>query len=368
MGSIAAFGDGWRIRWELPRDPVSGRRRQGSKVVRGSKRDAQRELALREAEVLTGAFTDPRRVTVEAFVAEWLPVVEGSVKPTTLEAYETKLRNACEFLGPQTLSKLTPAGLTRAYTAMLGRWSPQTIRHIHRVMHRMLQDAVRWRLLRVNPATLATTPRVPRRRKPTWTAEELHAFLENVKGDEWESLWRVAATTGMRRGELLGLRWPYLHEGALTVAGSLVATSGGPLLQEESKNASSHRRIALDSETSRLLGVRRRKVAEDRMLLGDAYEDHGLVWCWEDGKPIDPRLATKWFKRHAAAAGLPAIRLHGLRHTWATLALQSGVPAKVVSDRLGHSNIHVTLDTYTGHVPELDEDAAHTVAGLIDRA
>ncbi len=165
-----------------------------------------------------------------------------------------------------------------------------------------------------------------------WTAAELRAFLAAVEGDRLYGLWLLAASTGMRRGELLGLHWPDVDLGPATVAG--------------------------------LKAWRKHQTAE-RLAWGPARTDASLVFTREDGRPLHPREVTRAFTRHVLAAELPIIRLHDLRHTHATLALAAGVHPKIVQERLGHANIAITLDTYSHAVPALEEQAAATVARLV---
>lgn len=202
----------------------------------------------------------------------------------------------------------------------------------------------------------------------TWTAAELRAFIESVADDRLSSLWRVAATTGLRRAELAGLRWEDvdLDAGRLAVRRGLVSVDYR--LLESSTKSGKVRVVELDSETVASLRVHRRRQAEEHLALGSAYEDGGLVFAREDGRPIHPEQISRLFRRHADAAGLPRIRLHDLRHTHGTLLMGSGIHPKVVQERLGHHSSAFTMDVYAHVMPALQAEAAAAFATLIAEA
>jgi integrase len=201
----------------------------------------------------------------------------------------------------------------------------------------------------------------------SWTADELRAFLAASAQHPLFPLYRLAASTGMRRGEILGLRWKDvdLERRRLTVRQQL-SRQGEAVSFGQPKTKAGRRSIALDPATINVLRALReaRKVIVGQF--GAAYQPHDLVFARADGSPHDPDSVSHTFDRLVRAAGLPAIRLHDLRHTHATLALQAGVHPKVVQERLGHSSISVTLDLYSHAVPALEEDAAGRIAAMVD--
>lgn len=199
-----------------------------------------------------------------------------------------------------------------------------------------------------------------------WAAAELRAFLAAVEGDRLYAVWLLAASTGMRRGEVLGLQWPDvdLARARVAVRRSLV-TVGHQVVVSEPKTAKGRRSVALDPATVAGLKAWRKQQAAERLAWGPAWTDSGLVFTREDGRPLHPREVTRAFTRHVLAADLPMIRLHDLRHTHATLALAAGVHPKIVQERLGHANIAITLDICSHAVPALEEEAARTVAALV---
>jgi integrase len=224
---------------------------------------------------------------------------------------------------------------------------------------------VRWARLVRNPADMADPPKAERSRAQAWTAKELGRFLEHVRGDRLFPLWRLAATTGMRRGELLGLTWRCLDlDGArLSVEQQLVPTIGGCTFGPP-KSTRSRRTIALDPETVRILAEHRDAQLLERDFAGPAYVDGDLVFADVLGGPIHPQRLTAWFGNHRKAGGLPTGTLHTLRHTAATLALTEGVPVHIVAARLG-DDPNTVLSTYAHLLPQSDEQAAERVAALL---
>jgi integrase len=250
-----------------------------------------------------------------------------------------------------------------------GGLSARSVRYIHTIVHRAFRDAVRWSRIARNPADAADPPRasaVVRPTMSTWTADEVRAFLDHTAEHRLHAAFVMLATTGMRRGECLGLRWSDvdLAVGRVSVSQTVIMVHhdirvGSP------KTSRGRRTVELDPETAAALREHRKRQAAERLLMGAGFTDHGLVFCMPDGGPLHPERFSRTFSRQTAHAGLPPIRLHDLRHTWATLALQNGVHPKIVHERLGHANVSITLDVYS-HVSEgLHSDAAARVASMI---
>jgi integrase len=242
------------------------------------------------------------------------------------------------------------------------RRAPRTVRGVHTVLRHALSDAVGWQRLIRNPAdrakppSLASIKGMPPR---TWSARQLDDFLAHVADDRLAAAWRVLALTGIRRGELLGLTWEAvdLDTGRLAIMRTLIEGKGAPRFSDP-KTKRGRRSVALDADTVDVLREHRDRQLDERLAWGPAYQDQGLVFCREDGTPIWPRTFSRSFDHHVRDAGLPKIRLHDLRHSHATLALEAGIHPKVISERLGHATIAITLDTYSHAIPAMQEDAA----------
>jgi len=245
--------------------------------------------------------------------------------------------------------------------------SPQTVALVHRILHRAFKDAVHpARLLRSNPAADVAVPRstAPRTMK-VWTADELRAFLASVTDERLRTLWVLAATTGMRRGELCGLQWDDISFAAnqLAVRRSRVPVNGKII--ESTPKSDRTRVVALDPGTVAILRAHRRRQLEERLAAGTAWHDTGYVFCNELGEPVRPDAVTRAFTQQIRTAGLSPIELHGLRHTHATLGLAAGVPVKIMSERLGHAKTAITEDLYMHVDPTMQHGAAETLGAII---
>lgn len=364
----------WRVRDE------NGRSLQRSKGGFTTAAAAERHLTKVLRDLDTGMYSEPDRTaraqTLAQFVRDtWLPAVKGSLRPSTFASYREKLElHALPHLGTLRLAEVTPDKLNRCYGELLatgrrdgnGGLSAQTVRHVHRALYRVLGDAVKWDRIARNPAARAEPPTPKRTEMKVWSAEQLRAYLDHVHDDRLYAAWLLLVTTGMRRGELLGLRWTdvNLDDGHLAVRQTLVAI-GYRVEYSVPKTERSRRRIGLDPATVATLKAHKARQAAERLEWGPAWSDSGLVFTREDGQPLHPQSLSQFFEKRTKAAGLPVIRLHDVRHSYASAALAAGVAPKVVSERLGHSSISITSDVYQHVLPELDDQAAARVAAVI---
>ena len=367
-GHTRKRGNRWYAIYDLPRDPVTQRRRQRWESGFRTKRDADAALT----EILTSlgrsTYVEPSKQTVADFLDEWFHASSSSRRASTNATYEVIIRtHLIPHIGSIRLQALSSPALNRLYSGLLEAGSSAaTVRYVHAVISKALSDAVRWNLLARNVAQAADPPRLARRQIRTWSAREVRVFLQHVESDRLYAAYVLAATTGMRRGEVLGLRWldVDLDQGRVSVSQTLVAVEGEVLVSEP-KTARGRRNVPLDATTRSALREHRDRQRVERSAYGVAYVDEDLVFCREDGTPLHPDAFSDAFFRHAKAAGLQRIRLHDLRHTHATLALSAGVHPKVVSERLGHASVAFTLDTYSHAIPALQESAADLVASLV---
>jgi integrase len=379
-GSTRKRGSTWTAYWDLPGDLDTGKRRQKAKGGFKRQKDAEAFLATVIDTVNSGSYAEPsKQLLARYLVDEWLPAIKGTVRPLTHRRYEAIVRTYAKGrdIGAVPLRSLSGAHLNRLYGELeAAGLSVATRRLVHAVLRRALNDAVRWDKLVRNPATSADPPSLPRSRVQSWTARELRRFLEQVRDDRLFALWRLDATTGMRRGELLAPTWQALDlDGSrLRVDQQLVPTPGTcPVCGDQHsvtfgppKSRRSERMIALDSETLDALRRHRETQFLERDLAGDAYVDHDLVFCDELGGPIHPQRLTEWFAKLRKAAGIPTGSLHVLRHTYITLALTAGVPLHVVAARVG-DDPKTILATYAHLLPTSDAAAANAVAAqLVD--
>jgi integrase len=324
----------------------------------------------------------PTRQTLERFlVDDWLPAVRGSLEPSTWASYDRYLRlHVVPRIGAVPLQALDAGTLNKLYSALRadggrrdgkpGGLSTRSARYVHTIVHRALKDAVAWDRLVRNPADAARPPRVKDARPPemrTWTAQQLAEFLRLVEHSRYHAPWVFLATSGMRRGEALGLRWSDvdLERGRASIRQTITAVEHQVRVAPRTKTGGG-RAVDLDAATLEMLRAHRARQAREFLLVGRRPQGDTLVFCRPDGEPYHPEHFSDQFDRHQRRLGFePHISVHGLRHTWATLALQAGVPVKVVSERLGHSSTTITSDVYSHVTPTMQTDAAEKVAGLI---
>jgi integrase len=367
-GHVARKGKRYYPVVDVGRDPESGRRRQKWHASCSTKREAERALVTILGSLQTAAYVEPSRGTVADFLIEWLPAIRATVRPSTWASYETHVRRYLSpRLGPVSLQRVSAPAITTLYADLLAEGlSAGSVRRVAATLHRALEDAVRWGRVHRNAADQATPPRKRTPEMSVWTTEELGRFLTAVEDDRLYALWLLFATTGLRRGEALALRWPDVDLEARRIAvRQSVVPVNGRLIYAEPKTPRGRRSVALDVTTARALREHRKRQAEERLAVGPAYQAGDLLFCREDGAPLAPGRVSHRFAETSRRVGLPPIRLHDLRHTHATMALAAGVHPKTVSERLGHSSVSLTLDLYSHAIPALQEEAADRIAGLL---
>jgi integrase len=319
-------------------------------------RQAQRDLE-------DGVDLSAETMTVAQFLDKWLAAsVRPSVKIKTYEGYESICRIRVKpRIGSKKLTKLTALDLQSLYTNLAtAGLSPRSVHHTHRVLHRAFVQAQRWNLIARNLCDGAQGPRATRSEMKVWTPDEADAFLHATRKHRMHALYVLALTTGMRQGELLGLKWADLDLAASTLAvrRSLQWQRGNGCAFVEPKTTRSRRRVHLSQRAIAALRAHKDGQAWARREAAEAWQDQDLVFCDPLGGVVAPSHQTAVFKSAAEAAGLPVIRFHDMRHTAATILLARGVHVKLVSEMLGHSTIVLTLDTYSHLIPAMHGDAA----------
>lgn len=373
-GHIRKHRDSWAIIVELPRDPQTGKRRQKWVTLKGTRTDAEKKLAELLHQVNTGSFSRPgKKLTVENFLTQWLNDYAAiNVRPLTKQSYEHWIRKQIiPAIGTLLLSRLQPSHLQTFYRKALetgridgkGGLSRSSVVHIHRILHDALSYAVQCGLLSCNVADTVKPPRARHKEMRTLDSVGVSRLLEASKDTIYYHIFHLAVFTGMRRSELLGLRWRDvdLDMATVSVVQTLHCLGKGKVIFQEPKSSKGKRQIALSPAAVIALREHRQQQELERLdcLLKGApvvYDD--LVFSNSDGSPLLPNSVTHAFIKTVRRLGLREVRFHDLRHTHASLMLKQGIHPKIVSERLGHATIGITLDTYSHVTPGLQEAAA----------
>ena len=334
---------------------LSGKRRE----------DVRDKLAKALSDRSSGLVFDAGAMTVGEYLERWLEdSVRGTVRTTTYERHEGIVRTHLNpALGRIKVKNLTPTHVRGLHREKLDAGlAPATVRKIHSTLHKAFAQAVSDGLIPRNAAAIKAPRPDPEEMHPL-SADEASALLEAARGERFEALYMLAITTGLRRGELLGLRWRdvNLEHGVLRVGRALVR-EGGRYRLGETKTKRGHRSIRLTSHAVSALGTHRKRQLEERMRLAGLYEDHDLIFATQKGTPLNPEnLVKRSFKPLLERAGLPERRFHDLRHTCATLLLGRGVHPKLVQELLGHATIAMTLDTYSHFLTSMGDQTARAM-------
>lgn len=321
---------------------------------------------------LSGNSKEPGKMTFGEWLDQWVEkYVVFSVKSSTLERYEQLIRNHLKpDLGKIKLQKLQTTHLQELYLKKLEVLSPRTIQYIHTTASAALKQAVLEGLIMKNPANAAKLPKVPRRGKETYSKEDLESFLKEAKRKtRYYVAFFLAVSTGLRRGEILGLKWEDidLKKRKLTVKRTLQRTSKG-IFFDEPKSKLSNRTLVLPNSIIEELKKHRKKQLEEQVKYKPIYENNGLVFCTEQGRPVHPRNFSRTFEKIAEKLnkeGKPLLTLHGLRHTYATLAIEAGVPVKTVQENLGHHSAAFTLSIYAHATDKAREEGAEKIDEIL---
>lgn len=361
----------WCVRVYMGRDPKTNKRRYANETVKGTRKDAQRVLTRLERERDTGTYVEPSKLTVDAFLDQWLeaaarPRLRSNTHQGYVKMWKTYLG---PLLGDHRLDRLTVLDVQTALARLQSHGlNARTIRYAHAVLNMALKQAVKWGMLPANPAEHVTLPKQQKKEMHAMTPKEAKRFLAAAAADRWGVLFAFALATGMRPSEIFGILWKDvdLKEGVVTVRRALTRTTGGRHLTEP-KTPRSRRSIPLPASLVDELREHRAAQDAERERAGAGYDDQGFVFAGPTGKPLSERSVVQYhFKPVLAAAGLPSsFRFYDLRHTCATLLLAANVHAKVVSERLGHSTITLTMDVYSHVLPTMQRDAADKLDAML---
>ena len=334
-----------------------------------TRKDVQEQLTKALHDQQQGTLAMGPKQSVKQYLEKWLEEVHRpTIRYRTYKRYcEILNRYILPELGHVSLHKLTPQTLQDTYTRMEKKQvSASTIRKMHTLLHKALDKAVQWNLIARNPCESVSPPRLPRHEIVPLTEEQSLRFLSATKGQPFEALFILALTTGMRRGELTGLKWQDIDfaNGKLHVKRSVTRKPGGGFIESEPKTTKSRRTIVLIPVTVSALKRHRTLQKAAKLKAGEAWIERDLVFCRPNGDYLGEQVLVP-FKRLLEAAGLPNIRFHDLRHSTATLLLSIGIQPKVVQEILGHGDITVTMNIYSHVMPTMQQDAMKRLTTLL---
>ncbi len=367
-GSITKRKDGrWHARIDLG---WHGGKRQRKHIYGKTQAEVRRKLtqALRDKD--RGRRIDTERMTLEQFAERWIESQKPRLQPKTIRSYaDTMKLHILPTLGRLQLTEITPDDVERLMAQKADEGlSPRSVAYVRAVLRIALNRAVKWEYLDRNVAALTDPPKQPKKEREVFTAQEARRFLDAVKGDRLEALYTAVLALGLRQGEALGLRWSDvdLDEGTLNVTGALQRIDGK--LQRKETKTERHRKLAIPSVAIASLRAHRVRQLEEKIAFGGEFTNEGdFVFVSEVGTPLDAGNVYKRFKRILKRAELPDQRFHDLRHACASLLAAQGVPARVLMEVLGHSQISTTLDIYQHLYDEAKQEAADRMDQALQR-
>jgi len=368
----------WEITIDTGRDPSTNKRLRHFETIDGGKKEAQHRLAELQLNIRKGAYIkQPRQLTVASWLRQWLDsYVASSLSPKTRQSYEQESR--CYIipnLGGIRLTDLRPhhvqgyiaKALSEGRRHRAGGLSSRTVQYHYRILSKSLDDAIRMGLIAVNACKGVSAPRPVRRDIPAIGQEDITKLLSAIKESSYHLFYYTLLLTGLRRGELLALRWKDLDidSACIYVVHSLHRLDDGSIIIKGPKTSRSRRPVDLPSSLAMLLSHHRVQVEAERIVMGKSLTEDDFVFSHADGTPFNPNTVSHTFSKIAARAGISHLRLHDLRHIHATLLLKVGIHPRVVQERLGHSSIATTLDIYSHTVPGLQKMAAERLDKLL---
>ncbi|MCG0275623.1 MAG: site-specific integrase [Thermosediminibacteraceae bacterium] len=382
----------WKIVIELGRDPETKKRKRLVRTFKGPKREAEIELAKLISEYEKGLLLDTK-ITFGEYLKKWLedyPKVKR-LSPTTVRRYSQIINlRVIPKLGAIPLEKLRPIHLQTFYKELMdcsrldgkkGSLSQASLIYHHRVIHKALDTAVKQQLIPYNIADSVELPKIQKefitynpddeidntQAVKVLDEQQVNYMLEKARETPYYALLFLAVRTGMRRGELLALRWKDIDEKnkIIKVRQTLGYTPERGIFFKAPKTKKSVRNIDVSDDVIKVLKNHRRQQHEKKLLLGPNYNDYNLVFCQDNGLPMHPDTISSWFPEFLERIGLPRLNFHCLRHTHASLLLKAGVDVKIISERLGHSSVRITYDIYSHLMPGMQRTAAEKLEQLL---
>ena len=370
-GSIRKRADGrWEGLYSNGYDPKTGKLIRKS-VYGKTQKEVRLALSKIVSEMDSGTYAEPSKMKVSQWLDEWLASYTMNIKPATRSAYEEHIRvHIKPSLGDIPLKQLSTRDIQQLYTNLLKEreLSPKTVRNIHGVLHRTLEQAKLLGYIRVNPADAAVTPRVEKKQVETLDAEDIGKFLAAIRGTKYEYPLFVAVFTGLRQGELLGLTWDCVdfEHGMLLINKQHNRVKGDTEFRFASLKNDKARVLTVADEVIDVLKLQKQRQESWAAALGNGWENpDNLVFTTEFGRYINNKILYQNFKRIAKKLGKPDLRFHDLRHTYAVNSLRAGDDIKTVQENLGHATASFTLSTYAHATPGMKRESAKRMTAFI---
>jgi integrase len=333
-----------------------------NETVRGNRKRAEAVLTERRTSLETGSFSGKKKLTVGAYLQDWLETYAvTNCTAKTVQGYKQSINCYTGPISGITLQKLDATHIQPIYAEMIKRGlSNRSVDALHKALSIAFNTAVKQGTIKRNILDAVIAPKVIKKEVEVWDTETRAKAMTILRESQYGDFYQLGLMTGMRRGELAGLKWASVNLASkhLQVVNTLQRITGQGLMNGQPKTERSRRSIALSPDTVSLLHEIRGKQMTQQLEVADAWTDSGYVFTHPDGMPIDPNLATRAFKKVITTSRLPKLTIHGLRHTHATILLEQGVNPKVVSERLGHASVATTMDIYSHVLPDMQEKAA----------
>lgn len=355
----------WSFTLDIGRDPSTGKRKQITRRGFETKKEAELAANQMTIEINNDTFVNEKDILFKDFITDYLKIIaQPSVKPSTFYGYKTVVeKRLIPKFGHMKIKKFTPKIISSYYTELLKEGlTEEFIQYIHSILKMASKTAVDWKYIKNDFMVTVKAPSRQKKNVNTWSIDECNKFLNRMREqkDHIFMLYYLAIYTGMRRGELLGLKWENIdfEKKRIYVEHSLYYISGQGLVLQSPKTASGKRNISITNETIAELQSYKVKKQEQLLKVGMKLSGEHFVVSAFGGEPVNPNTIHKQFLYDIKLAGVKRIRFHDLRHTHATIMLEIGENSKVVSERLGHSNVSITLDKYSHVTPNIQDSSA----------
>ncbi|MCM3020091.1 site-specific integrase [Priestia megaterium] len=346
---------------DIGRDELTGKRRQKKKRGFTTKKEAEKALAVVLNELNLGTFIEPQLIDLDSFIREWFVERQTQLAKSTLKNHKCLYRNHLKpKLGHYKLQDLNPIVLQKFTNSLVAdsSLSHNSIRKLLFLMNQLMKKAHGLKLISENPLIHVNIPREVKSEMSIWDLKQVNYYIANAKQNRYYTIVLMALLTGMRKGEILGLRWRDIDFEKQVVYIRQIYDGYAKELKVGAKTASGVRSIHIPDMLVNQLKKERKKVLSNKLKQGMAYNDYDLVNCTKFGNPLDSSTLSKRFKNHTKKLGLPVIRFHDLRHTHVTMLIQQNVNVKVISERVGHSSIQITLNQYSHVLPSMQQEVA----------